>query len=127
MIGQVYLRYFCEKKDKMGVRPTISDLVDCIDYVANLAGVDHVGLGSDHSPTLGAHGFATWWWQQGGDVMCAPHKLHPVWEERYPVGLETMADMVKIADELLERGYSDDDTKKILGGNWLRLLKEVEK
>ncbi|MBA7614150.1 hypothetical protein ES703_21412 [subsurface metagenome] len=53
-----------------------------------------------------------------------PHK-EPPFEQMYVEGFSTLSDIIKITEELVNRGYSDNDTKKILGGNWLRLLKEV--
>ncbi len=79
-------------------RPPLSQLVDQIDHVAQVAGVDHVGLGSDFDGVTG----------------------------QLPEGLDSAADLPKIARALLERDYSADDCRKILGGNLLRVFREVE-
>ena len=79
-------------------RPPFSQLVDHIDHIARVAGVDHVGLGSDFD---GVHG-------------------------QLPEGLDSAADLPKITGALLDRGYSDEDCRKILGGNLLRVFREVE-
>ncbi len=79
------------------VLPTIADAVDHIDYVVNLVGVDHVGIGSDFDGG-------------GGLADCT-----------------NVADFPKITLELLRRGYSEDDIAKIWGGNFLRVFKAVEK
>lgn len=76
------------------LRPPLSLLIDHIDYIAKLAGVDHVGLGADFD---GAESFP----QEMDDVSC------------YPL----------ITRELLKRGYSRRDIKKILGENFIRVLK----
>ena len=55
-----------------------------------------------------------------------PHKVAS-FEERYVEGFSGISDAIKITEELVTRGYSDDDIKKIWGGNWLRLLKDVWK
>jgi len=80
-------------------RPPLSSLIDHIDHIAKVAGVDHVGLGSDFDGVSGAT----------------------------PQGLDSAADLPKITQALLDRGYSADDIHKILGGNTLRVLKEVER
>ena len=77
-------------------RPPFATLIDQIDHAVKIAGVDHVGLGSDFDG--------------------APST---------PEGVDSMLDMIKIAQALKDRGYSDDDIKKILGGNFLRVLREV--
>ena len=79
-------------------RPPLSALVDQIDHIARVAGVDHVGLGSDFD---GVHG-------------------------QLPDGIDSAADLPKITEALMERAYSADDCRKILGGNLLRVFREVE-
>jgi membrane dipeptidase len=71
-------------------------IIDHIDHVAKLAGPDHVGLGSDFD---------------GADM---------------PEGLEDCSKLPKITEALLRKGYSDDDIRKILGGNTLRVMEQVE-
>ena len=79
-------------------RPPLSDLIDHIDHMVKVAGVDHVGLGSDFD------GFE-----------CSPQ------------GLDSVADLPKITEALYARGYSAQDIHKILGGNLLRVFGQVEK
>ncbi|MCW3807640.1 dipeptidase [Plebeiibacterium marinum] len=79
------------------VLPTIADAVDHIDYVVNLVGVDHVGIGSDFDGG-------------GGLADCT-----------------SVADFPKITLELLNRGYTREEIAKIWGGNFLRVFKEVER
>jgi membrane dipeptidase len=75
----------------------IEVLIDHIDHAVKIAGADHVGLGSDFG---GIHN---------------------------PVGLETAAGFPLITYHLLKRGYAEEDIKKILGGNLLRVFEEVNK
>lgn len=77
--------------------PTVKDLVDHIDHVKNLVGVDYVGIGSDFDGG-------------GGLRDCADVSQFP-----------------NITLELLRRGYSETEIKKIWGGNLLRVFREVEK
>jgi membrane dipeptidase len=79
-------------------RPPFKSLIDHIDYIAKVAGIDHVGLGSDFDGVSGAT----------------------------PQGMDSAADLPKITQALLDRGYSDDDIRKILGGNILRVFRQVE-
>ena len=80
-------------------RPPLKALVDHIDHIAKIAGIDHVGLGSDFDGVSGA----------------------------LPQGINSAADLPKITEALLDRGYKDEDIKKILGGNLLRVMRDVER
>jgi membrane dipeptidase len=80
-------------------RPPLKSLVDNIDHIAKVAGIDHVGLGSDFDGVSGAT----------------------------PRGIDSAADLPKITQALLDRGYSAEDIRKILGGNLLRVFGEVER
>ena len=80
-------------------RPPLSALIDHIDHVAKIAGIDHVGLGSDFDGVNGAT----------------------------PEGINSAADLPKITQALLDRGYGADDIRKILGGNLLRVFRQAER
>jgi len=89
---QEYL--FAKYPDEVkGLRPPLSLLMDHLDYIVKLVGVDYVGLGSDFDGV-----------------------------NSLPQGLEGVEDFPKITTELVKRGYSNKDIKKILGGNLLRVL-----
>jgi membrane dipeptidase len=76
----------------------LSDVIAHIDHVVKLVGVDHVGFGSDFDGV--------------GDTL--------------PTGLKSAADYPNIIYELLKKGYSDEDIRKICSGNLLRVWSEVE-
>ena len=76
----------------------LSVLIDHIDHIAKVAGVDHVGLGSDFDGV-----------------------------SSLPVGMEDIAKLPAITYELLRRGYSEKDVRKILGENFLRAFSEAER
>ncbi|ABF41580.1 Membrane dipeptidase [Candidatus Koribacter versatilis Ellin345] len=79
-------------------RPPLSNLIDHIDHMVKIAGIDHVGLGSDFD-----------------GVSCTPE------------GIDSAADLPKITQALHDRGYNAEQIKKILGGNILHVFSEVEK
>jgi membrane dipeptidase len=79
-------------------RPPLSELIDHIDHIAKVAGVDHVGLGSDFDGVEG----------------------------QLPEGMDSPADFPKITAALMARGYSAEDCRKILGGNLMRVFREVQ-
>jgi membrane dipeptidase len=76
--------------------PTLEDLLDHIDHAVRTAGVDHVGLGADMYPRTPS-----------------------------PVGIRGVEDYPAITRGLKRRGYSDEDVRKIMGGNLLRVWKAV--
>jgi len=80
-------------------RPPLKSLIDQIDHVAKVAGIDHVGLGSDFDGVAGAT----------------------------PQGIDSAADLPKITQALLDRGYTAQDIHKVLGGNLLRVFGDVER
>jgi len=80
-------------------RPPLKVLIDNIDHIAKVAGIDHVGLGSDFDGVSGAT----------------------------PQGMDSAADLPKITQGLLDRGYKAEDIHKILGGNTLRAFREIER
>ncbi len=75
---------------------TLSDVADHVDHMVKVAGIDHVGIGSDF------------------DGITSP-----------PQGLNDISKMPALVAVLLKRGYSEPDIKKILGGNYLRVIREV--
>ena len=109
----------------MDIRPTIGDYVDLMDYVANLVGIDHVGFGLDLVPFWKQEDYDAFG-KTHGAALVRPHKYQP-FDKKYVDGFDGISDTIKITEELLSRGYSEDDTKKVLGGNWLRLIKQVWK
>jgi membrane dipeptidase len=77
-------------------RGTIKDVANHIDHIVKTAGIDHVGIGSDFD------GINAW-----------------------PVGLEDVSSYPRLTEELLNRGYSEADVHKILGGNVLRAFRKA--
>jgi membrane dipeptidase len=75
---------------------TVEDAAACLDHMVKVAGIDHVGIGSDFD---------------GISLV--------------PRGLEDVSKMPNLTAALLRRGYSEDDIKKIMGGNFLRVIREV--
>ena len=93
---QVDRDFYAQHADEMKL-PGIEAVVEHIDYVARVAGIDHVGLGSDFD------GFSL-----------------------LPEGIASAADLPKITAALMERGYTAEQMKKILGGNLLRVIQAVQ-
>ncbi|GAB3907392.1 dipeptidase [Mucilaginibacter boryungensis] len=79
------------------IRPPLSMLIKHIDYMVKLIGVDHVGIGSDFDGS-----------------------------ESFPLELDDVRDYPKVTAELLKLNYTEKDIDKILGGNFIRVLKANE-
>ena len=93
VIGIVLYNYFLKIGDK---KPTLEEVFAHADYMINLCGEDHVGIGSD---------------MDGARI------------EDFPQGLKTVADLPKIAEFFCDKGYSEERVTKIMSGNFLRVLK----
>jgi membrane dipeptidase len=78
-------------------RATLSEVADHIDHIRDIAGIDHIGIGSDFDGITSV-----------------------------PEGLEDVSKYPMLTAELIRREYSDEDILKILGGNILRVMREVE-
>ena len=77
------------------VRPTVADLVDHIDHVKKVVGIDYVGIGTD--------------FDGGGGV----------------VGCDDVSGMIHVTEELIRRGYTDKEIAKIWGGNFFRVFDKI--
>jgi len=86
----LYIKY---KAEVQNMRPPLSKLIDHLDYIVKLIGVDHVGLGADFDGC-----------------------------ESTPLGLDGVEDYPNITKALVERGYTKTDIDKILGGNFIRVF-----
>ena len=91
-MNEIWRQYFSAELEPY--RPSISKLVDHIDYIVKLVGDDYVGIGSDFDGVSSV-----------------------------PVGLDDVTKYPLITEELIKRGYSKKSIKKILGGNVLRVMK----
>jgi membrane dipeptidase len=109
-------------------RPTLDRFVDQIDYLVETAGIDHVGLGIDYY--TGQHlvadeekAMARYRWS----VECGrwDAAVYPPPPHHFPDGIETPQTLSNLTEKLIQRGYSTEDTKKVLGENWLRVFRDV--
>jgi membrane dipeptidase len=87
-----------ERKGMTAPRATLSQVADHIDHIRKVAGIDHIGLGGDFDGIT-----------------------------QVVQGLEDVSKYPDLTAELLKRGYKDDDVKKILGLNVLRVMRQAEK
>jgi membrane dipeptidase len=88
----------------------VNDLVNNIDYIVNLVGIDHVGLGFDFCGHL----------KKYDPPIVTDNRISNSFEI-----LENQSNIPVLVEALLERGYEKKDIKKILGENFLRVYKIV--
>lgn len=105
-----------------GVWPTVDDFIDHIAYVAERAGIDHAAIGTDnfqydtHYVRVSRAGFErTFPGFFGG---------YPE-DQKHTKGFSKWSDWPNMTDSLLRRGFSVEDTRKVLGGNFMRVFGEV--
>ncbi len=94
--GIVMVNFYCPFL-QTGGRPDIARVADHIEHIRTVAGVDHVGYGSDYD-----------------GIDCAP------------LGLEDVSTFPRLTAELLRRGWSDADVRKVIGENLLRVMRGAE-
>ena len=117
VMGITGVRQFVSHKEPTG----LNELLDHFDYVANLVGVEHVGIGSDMDP-------------DGYDDLPKElsDRLRSFYTSAYAFREKTDTDefdhpkrIFDLTDGLISRGYSDENIRLILGGNFARVLKEI--
>jgi len=104
-----------------GSKATLADVVEVIDYLVNLAGIDHVGIGTDFT-----EGQPDEWFDY---ILTGKSKKGPDMELELPIvnpeGIRSAAEFPNLTAALVDHGYAESDVKKIMGENWLRLYGEV--
>ena len=91
-------------------RPTADDVLRHLDHIAETAGIDHVALGLDFT-----------------DLPRKRFPSDPVPDPpyRFPEGISGFEDLPRLRDRLAGRGYGEDDRRKVMGGNMVRVLREA--
>jgi membrane dipeptidase len=100
----------------------IDDVIDHYDHVRDLVGIEHVGVGSDagiESNDLGSPAVLK------NMLARADARYHVHGEHEVVVGLAGTTRMYELTAALVRRGYTDEQVRLVLGGNWARVLKEI--
>lgn len=106
--------------------PTLDDLLDHVDYIVDLVGTDHVGIGVDYvekyaeQETVVAPPSVVMWRTRRPDIF---GPLSSFGRQSYPQGIETVTKLPNLTQGLFDRGYDEAAVSGIMGGNWLRTFK----
>lgn len=109
-------------------QPGLDRFIDDIAYKADLVGIDHTGLGIDY--------YLGQWPVEPDDQAQARYlrlvadghwrpEQYPPPPYKYPAGIETPRTLPRLTERLVERGFSEGDIRKVLGLNWLRVLRRI--
>ena len=119
---------------EVGVPATFSDFLDCIDYVVDLLGVDHVGVGTDIEEDPEEISIDIWRPDGRPPIilgLASEKEAREIYMVGQPSGklpdLQSIEFFPRITMGLVNRGYSDQEIQKILGGNYLGLFERVWK
>ncbi|PBB22356.1 peptidase M19 [Mesorhizobium sp. WSM4307] len=128
LVGVTAVPQFVVPANGAAARPSLDDLIAHIDHFVSLIGIDHVGLGLDY-----------WWgtlpfsdldtvisqWEHAISGGAWSPDAYPRPPHYNPPEIETPEMFLGMTEGLIRRGYNEDDIRKILGLNWLRVFREV--
>ncbi len=109
------------------IRPSLADFLGHIDYLVEHTGIDHVAIGSDIGEGESREKYEAMFVGGGGIYPEITQGLGDwyTFDNRMVEHLDTAVNFPLVTNGLLARGYSETDIKKIMGGNIMRILKEV--
>lgn len=119
VIGITAISGFLYDPERPRERPSLKMLVRHIEYIANLVGIDYVGIALDFEETNTPEHYE------------AARRANPElntgwsWEDKRPHNLSMVSEMPNVTRALVAAGFSDGDIKKVLGENYLRVFKQV--
>ncbi|CAN0602413.1 unnamed protein product [Ectocarpus sp. 12 AP-2014] len=105
---------------KKGIDSTIEDYCEAIEYVMNIVGEDAIGIGTDFTQGHGQE-FFEWLTHDKGYA----RRLTDFGKIINPKGIRTIGEFPNLTEALLKRGFSEAQVRKVMGENWVRVLKDV--
>ncbi|PWV62251.1 dipeptidase [Plasticicumulans acidivorans] len=103
-----------------GIESTVDDYVEAMDYIINIAGEDSVGVGTDFTQGYDQP-FFEWLTHDKGYL----RRLTRFGKIKNPTGFETIGEFPSLTAAMLRAGWSETKVRKVIGGNWMRVLKDV--
>ena len=120
VVGITAYAPFCETE--AGKRPALDGYIDHVAYVADLVGIDHVGIGSDFFDGESVVRFERFLRLRYPEIV-RDYTIDTV----YVDGLGTVDDFPRLTEALGKRGFGENEIRKVLGGNFLRVFESVWK
>jgi membrane dipeptidase len=114
--------------------PSIDRFIDTVAYYADLVGIDHVGIGLDTNAQPGAYNrnnYRNMMKMMENQKLPLPNVYLSAYNagqaktSMFTKGIVSLANLMNITDHLLKRGFSKEDTKKVMGENFFRVFKET--
>jgi membrane dipeptidase len=121
VMGVTTVNFFVSKK----THSTLDDYIAHIEHVANLVGIDHVGIGTDSSIGGWRISFPT---EKAFWDFHAQFHFKPEVDVRWPPFIEAIDNPEKysiVAERLDQKGFSSDDVQKVMGGNFMRVYRQI--
>jgi len=119
-VSDLHIRTYKDVDVPRSPQVGIDKYLDQFDYLKKLVGVDHIGMGPDFMTgytVLGTSG--------GRDRQLWPLDVYSEWPWHWVKGFESIIELPRLTQGLLDRGWSEPDVRKILGENWLRVYEKV--
>ncbi len=109
-------------------KPKMDRFIAHLDYMVQLVGIDHVALGIDYyegmHPVASVEEASAFFKQQLAQRRWSEASYPPP-PHHYPEGMATPKELPNLTARLFARGYSEGDVRKVIGGNWMRVFREV--
>jgi membrane dipeptidase len=110
---------------RAGAAATLDDYAEALEYTLNLVGEDHVGIGTDFTDGHPEEFFEWILRDKGYARRLVPESAQTVAGLSFPQDVSGIRDFPKIVERLEARGWPEDRIRKVVGGNWYRVLGEV--
>ncbi len=117
VMGINFISFMVKRREPV----TVDDVIDHVDYVARLVGIEHVGIGSDIGLESNDHADP----EMFRRFMAAADPRYRIHKREAVAGLDHPRRFFTLADALIRRGYAAADIRLILGGNWRRVLPDI--
>jgi membrane dipeptidase len=119
-VSDLHVRSYKDVDVSHSPQASLEQHLDQYDYLKKLVGVEHIGLGPDFMT-----GYTRLGAGPGRDRELWPLDVYGEWPWNWVKDFETIIELPKVTQGLLDRGWSEADVRKVLGENWLRVYEKA--